>query len=58
LLNGNTNPGDRRIPAVRERESGRSLSFQADYARRASFEGTISQAASRGARRARYRGLP
>ncbi len=32
--------------------------FQADYARRAGIEGTMHQAASHGARRARYRGLP
>ena len=32
--------------------------FQADYARRAGVEGTMHQAASHGARRARYRGLP
>jgi transposase len=32
-------------------------SFQADYARRAGVEGTMHQAASRGARRARYCGL-
>ncbi len=32
--------------------------YQADYARRAGVEGTMSQAASHGARRARYRGLP
>jgi transposase len=32
--------------------------FQADYARRAGVEGTIHQATSHGARRARYRGLP
>jgi len=32
-------------------------SFQADYARRAGVEGTMHQAASHGARRARYRGL-
>ena len=32
--------------------------FQADYARRAGAEGTMHQAASHGARRARYRGLP
>ena len=31
--------------------------FQADYARRAGIEGTMHQAASHGARRARYRGL-
>ncbi|MGH7736028.1 MAG: transposase, partial [Gemmatimonadales bacterium] len=32
--------------------------FQADYARRAGVEGAMHQAASHGARRARYRGLP
>jgi transposase len=32
--------------------------FQADYARRAGVEGTMHQAVSHGARRARYRGLP
>jgi transposase len=32
--------------------------FQADYARRAGVEGSMHQAASHGARRARYRGLP
>jgi hypothetical protein len=32
--------------------------FQADYARRAGVEGTMHQATSHGARRARYRGLP
>jgi len=35
-----------------------SRSFQAGYARRAGIEGTMHQAASHGARRARYRGLP
>jgi transposase len=35
-----------------------TISFQADYARRAGVEGTMNQAASHGARRARYRGLP
>ncbi len=35
-----------------------TISFQADYARRAGVEGTMHQAASHGARRARYRGLP
>jgi len=34
------------------------IPFQADYARRAGVEGTMHQAASHGARRARYRGLP
>ncbi len=42
--------------AARTAESTRS--FQADYARRAGVEGTMHQAASHGARRARYRGLP
>ncbi len=32
--------------------------FQGDYARRAGVEGTMHQASSHGARRARYRGLP
>ena len=41
--------------ALRTEESTRS--FQADYARRAGVEGTMHQAASHGARRARYRGL-
>ncbi len=35
-----------------------TISFQAGYARRAGVEGTMHQAASHGARRARYRGLP
>jgi transposase len=39
------------------RAAGGTKSFQADYARRAGVEGTMHQAASRGARRARYRGL-
>jgi transposase len=41
--------------AARTAENTRS--FQADYARRAGVEGTMHQAASHGARRARYRGL-
>ena len=36
----------------------RAGAFQADYARRAGVEGTMHQAASHGARRARYGGLP
>jgi transposase len=40
------------------RAAGQTLPFQADYARRAGVEGTMHQAASHGARRARYRGLP
>ena len=35
-----------------------TIGFQADYARRAGVEGTMHQAASHGARRARYRDLP
>jgi transposase len=35
-----------------------TLAFQAGYARRAGVEGTMHQATSHGARRARYRGLP
>jgi transposase len=35
-----------------------AIQFQADYARRAGVEGTMHQAVSHGARRARYRGLP
>jgi transposase len=35
-----------------------TIPFRADYARRAGVEGTMHQAASHGARRARYRGLP
>ena len=35
-----------------------SAGFHADYARRAGVEGTMHQAISHGARRARYRGLP
>lgn len=35
-----------------------TISFHTDYARRAGVEGTMNQAASHGARRARYRGLP
>ena len=40
------------------RTAEKTIPFQADYARRAGVEGTMHQAASRGARRARYRGLP
>jgi transposase len=40
------------------RAAEKTIPFQADYARRAGVEGTIHQAASHGARRARYRGLP
>ena len=47
-------PKPRPPPAPPDRTTG----FQADYARRAGVEGTMHQAASHGARRARYRGLP
>jgi transposase len=40
------------------RTAENTIPFRADYARRAGVEGTMHQAASHGARRARYRGLP
>ena len=40
------------------RTAATTTTFQAGYARRAGVEGTIHQAISHGARRARYRGLP
>jgi transposase len=40
------------------RAAEKTIPFQADYARRAGVEGTMHQAASHGARHARYRGLP
>jgi len=40
------------------RAEEKTIPFQAGYARRAGVEGTMHQAASHGARRARYRGLP
>jgi len=40
------------------RAAEKTIPFQADYARRAGVEGTMHQAATHGARRARYRGLP
>jgi len=40
------------------RAAEKTIPFQTDYARRAGVEGTMHQAASHGARRARYRGLP
>jgi transposase len=44
------------LAAARAAET--TAGFQAGYARRAGVEGTMHQAASHGARRARYRGLP
>jgi transposase len=40
------------------RTAEKTIPFQTDYARRAGVEGAMHQAASHGARRARYRGLP
>jgi transposase len=40
------------------RAAEKTIPFQADYARRAGVEGSMHQAVSHGARRARYRGLP
>ena len=40
------------------RAAEKTIPVQADYARRAGVEGTMHQATSHGARRARYRGLP
>jgi transposase len=40
------------------RSAETTISFNTDYTRRAGVEGTMHQAASYGARRARYRGLP
>jgi hypothetical protein len=44
--------------AAAARTAEDTIGFHADYARRAGVEGTMHQAASHGARRARYRGLP
>ena len=43
--------------AAAARTAEDTISFQADYARRAGAEGTMHQATSHGGRRARYRGL-
>lgn len=53
----NVPPRDLAEVRAAARAAGDTRSFQADYARRAGIEGTMHQAASRGARRARYRGL-
>jgi transposase len=50
-------PRDLAAAQAAGREQGKSIPFRADYARRAGIEGTMAQAASHGARRARYRGL-
>jgi transposase len=44
--------------AAAARAAEGSIPFHTDYARRAGIEGTMHQATSHGARRARYRGLP
>lgn len=51
-------PRDQAQAQTAARAAETSIGFQADYARRAGVEGTMHQAASHGARRARYRGLP
>ncbi len=51
-------PRDLAEAQVAARAAEKSIPFQADYARRAGVEGTMHQAASHGARRTRYRGLP
>jgi transposase len=51
-------PRDLAEAQVAARAAEKTIPFQADYARRAGVEGTMHQAASHGARRARYRGLP
>ena len=48
----------RRYGKAAARAAETTIPFQAGYARRAGIEGTMHQAASHGARRARYRGLP
>ena len=51
-------PRDLAAAQAAARTAENTIPFQADYARRAGVEGTMHQAASHGARRARYRGLP
>jgi len=51
-------PRDMAEAQAAARAAEKTIPFQADYARRAGVEGTMHQAASHGARRARYRGLP
>jgi hypothetical protein len=51
-------PRDQAEAQAAARTAEQTIPFQADYARRAGVEGTMHQAASHGARRARYRGLP
>ena len=51
-------PRDQAQAQAAARTAQTTITFQADYARRAGVEGTMHQATSHGARRARYRGLP
>ena len=51
------NPRDLAEAQAANRAEEKTHSFQADYARRAGIEGTMSQAIHHGARRASYRGL-
>ena len=51
-------PRDLALAQAAARAAETTIGFQADYARRAGVEGTMHQAASHGARRTRYRGLP
>ena len=51
-------PSDLAQAQAAARSAEKTIPFQADYARRAGVEGTMHQAASHGAGRARYRGLP
>jgi transposase len=51
-------PRDQAQAQAAARAAETTIPFQADYARRAGVEGTMHQAASHCARRARYRGLP
>jgi transposase len=51
-------PRDLEQALATARAAEHTTSFRADYARRAGVEGTMHQATSHGARRARYRGLP
>ena len=51
-------PPDLAAAQAAARAAQGTAGFRADYARRAGVEGTMHQATSHGARRARYRGLP
>jgi hypothetical protein len=51
-------PRELAVAQAAARAAETTIPFQADYARRAGIEGTLHQAVSHGARRARYRGLP